>query len=292
MFFIALALQQVGAHHGGRGQGNDHGHENGRRKSDRKFPEETANDSAHHQKRNENGDQRNADGEDGKSDFFRTFQSRAKGAQAVFQVPRDILHDHGGLLDDKSRCNGHGHQRKVVDSISEQIHHRESPDQRDRHGNGGNERGPAVAQENKYHQNDQADGNEQSPFYVTHRGTDGGGAIQNDRGVDAERNGRLDRRKLRSYSVDRVNNVRGGLAENDDRNRALAIQIAGCTDVRHRVCHLSDVGQADRRALAISNDQGLVVRGVRDLIVGQDVRGHIAVGNLAFGQVGVLQTQH
>ena len=31
---------------------------------------------------------------------------------------------------------------------------------------------------------------------------------------------------------------------------------------------------------------------MRDLVVGEDVRGHIAVGDLAFGQIGVLQAQH
>ena len=31
---------------------------------------------------------------------------------------------------------------------------------------------------------------------------------------------------------------------------------------------------------------------MRDLVVGEDVRGHDAIGDLAFGQVGVLQAQH
>ena len=73
---------------------------------------------------------------------------------------------------------------------------------------------------------------------------------------------------------------------------ALAVQVAGSADVLHRVCHLSDVGQADRRAVVITDDERLVVLGVRDLVVGEDVRGHIAVSDLAFGQVGVLQAQH
>ena len=44
--------------------------------------------------------------------------------------------------------------------------------------------------------------------------------------------------------------------------------------------------------MLITDDERLVVRGVRDLVVGKDVRGHNAVGDLAFGQVSVLQAQH
>ena len=116
--------------------------------------------------------------------------------------------------------------------------------------------------------------------------------LQNDGGVDAERNGCLDKWKLCAYAVDRVNDVGAGLAEDDDRNRALAVQIASRTDVSHRVCHLSDVGQADSRAVFIADDQRLVVRGVRDLVVGLDIRSHIAIGDLAFGEIGILQTQN
>src|ERR1019366_4804430 len=42
MFYRALVLQQVGAHHRRRGQGDDHGYENGGRERDRKLAEETA----------------------------------------------------------------------------------------------------------------------------------------------------------------------------------------------------------------------------------------------------------
>jgi len=83
-----------------------------------------------------------------------------------------------------------------------------------------------------------------------------------------------------------------GLAEDDDRNRALAVQIAGGTDVLHGVCHLSDIGQADSRTVVIADDEGLVVVRFRDLVIGNDVRGHNAIGDLALGQIGVLQAQH
>ena len=97
--------------------------------------------------------------------------------------------------------------------------------------------------------------------------------------------------KLRANPVDSLDDVGAGLAEDDDGNRALAVQISGGADVLHRVGDLRDVGQADGCAVVIADDERLVVVGVRDLIVGENVGGHQAVGDLAFGQVGVLQAQ-
>ncbi len=54
------------------------------------------------------------------------------------------------------------------------------------------------------------------------------------------------------------------------------------------VRHLSDIGQPDSRAVLITDDERLVVGGVRNLVVSKDVGGHHAVGNLAFGHVSVL----
>jgi hypothetical protein len=44
--------------------------------------------------------------------------------------------------------------------------------------------------------------------------------------------------------------------------------------------------------VAITNNERPVIRGLGNLVVGKYVRGHQAVGNLAFGQVGILQAQH
>src|ERR1035438_2503910 len=60
-------------------------------------------ESAHQQKRNEDGNQRNADGEDGETDLCRTFQRRGKGLHAVFQMARDILHHYDRIVDHKPR---------------------------------------------------------------------------------------------------------------------------------------------------------------------------------------------
>ena len=79
----------------------------------------------------------------------RALQRRGDGRHAVFQMPRDVFHHHDGIVHHEAGRDGQRHQREVVEAVAEQIHHRASADQRDRHGDGGNERGAAVAQEDR-----------------------------------------------------------------------------------------------------------------------------------------------
>ena len=71
----------------------------------------------------------------------------------------------------------------------------------------------------------------------------------------------------------------------------LPFRYPATRDVLHRVGDLRDVREAHRRAVAVADDQGRVVVGVRDLVVGEDVRRDVSVRELALGEVGVLQAQ-
>ena len=289
---MALVAQQVGAHHRGGGERNDHGDDDGGGKRDGELAEETANDSAHQEQGNKNGDERNADGEDGEADFFCALQRRGKRRQAVFQMTRDIFHHHDSVIHDEARGNGQSHERKIVNAEAEQIHHRAGADQRDRDGHGGNQRGARVAQKDEDHQDHQDNGNQQRLFDVADGGANGRGAVKHHGDFNPQRNRGLDEGKLRDDAVHCVDDVGAGLAEDDDGDGALPVQVAGSADVLHRVNHLRDVGKAHSGAILITDDDRPVVGRGGDLVVGQDVRGYDAVGNLAFGEVGILQAEH
>ena len=72
---------------------------------------------------------------------------RLQRRHAIFQMPRDVLDHHDRVVDDEAGGDRQRHQRQVVDAVAGQIHHAERADQRDRHGDAGNERGPQIAQE-------------------------------------------------------------------------------------------------------------------------------------------------
>ena len=82
----------------------------------------------------------------------------------------------------------------------------------------------------------------------------------------------LQERQLRANAVHGLDDVGARLAEDDDDHGALAVQIAGGADVLHRVDHIGHVGEPHRRAVVIADDQRLVLVGLRDLVVGDDVR--------------------
>ena len=126
-------------------------------------------------------------------------------------------------------------KREIVEAVAEQVHHREGADQRNRHGDRGNQRGARVAQEDKHHHHHQADGDHQRALDVLHGSADGGGAVEHDGGFDAFGDGGLDRRQLAADVFNRLDDVGAGLAEDDDRDGGLAVEIAGGTDVLHRV---------------------------------------------------------
>ena len=163
----------------------DHGDHNRGRKGDGELAEEAADDAAHHQDGNEDGDQRHADGKNGEADFPRALEGGLEGRHAAFQMAGDVLHDHDGVVHHEAGGDGERHEREVVEAVAEQIHYGEGADQRHRHGDAGNERGARAAQEDEDHQHHQDDGAEQGLFDVVHRGADGGGAIEHDGDVDA-----------------------------------------------------------------------------------------------------------
>ena len=107
-----------------------------------------------------------------------------EGLHALFEIARDVLDDHDGVVDNEAGGDGERHQREIVDGVAEQIHHAEGADQRERHGDGRDERGPDFAQEEEDDQHDQQDADDQRDFHVAYAGADGGGAV--DRHVDLD----------------------------------------------------------------------------------------------------------
>ena len=203
----------------------------------------------------------------------------------------DVFHDDDGVIDDEAGGDGEGHQGKIVEAVAAEVHHGEGADERDGNGDGGNERGAAISQKNEDDDDDEDDGEGEGALDVADGGADGGGAVEDDGGVNALGNGGLDGGHFGADAVDGVNDVGAGLAEDDEQDGALAVQIAGGADVLHGIDDVGDVGEVDGGAFVVADDDGLEIFGVGDLIVGDDVGGGDTVGDLALGEVGVLQAQ-
>ena len=102
----------------------------------------------------------------------------------------------------------------------------------------------------------------------------------------------MDRGQLTSNAIDGCDDIRAGLAEDDDRNRALAVQIAGGANILYRVGNLGHVGEMNGGSVVIADNERLVILRCRNLIIIQNVRRSRAVGDLALRQIRILQAQH
>ena len=55
-----------------------------------------------------------------------------KGRFAFFNVAADIFDHDDGVVDDETGGDGKGHEGEVIQGVTEQIHHAESADDRER----------------------------------------------------------------------------------------------------------------------------------------------------------------
>ncbi len=189
MTLLVVALEKARRHHRGQRQRDESRDEDRHRDRDREFAEQAADDAAHHQERNQHRDQRDGDRYDGEADLGGALERRLKRLLALFDVARDVLQHHDRVVDDEADGDGEGHQRQIVEAVAGDPHERARAEQRERHGDAGNDRRPDIAQKDENHHHDERDGEHEGEFDVTHGGADGRGAV----GEDADVNGRRDR---------------------------------------------------------------------------------------------------
>ena len=181
-----------------------------------------------------------------------------------------------------------GHEREVVEGEAAEVHDGAGADEGDGHGDGGDEGGANVAQEEEDDEDDEDDGDDEGELDVVHGGADGGGAIEDGDEVLAGGDGGLEGGQCGLDAVDGGDDVGAGLAEDEHVDRGLAVEEAGLADGLLRVDDVGDVLKADGAAVVVADDEGLVELGLRDLVVGDDVGGLGAVRDLSLGGVGVL----
>lgn len=104
--------------------------------------------------------------------------------------------------------------------------------------------------------------------------------------------GRLKRWNRSFYQIHGLDDVRSRLPEDDHIDGRLAVEETGLPNGLLCIDYVRDVLEPDHSAVVIADNQGLVVGGFRDLVVGYDVRSNMAVEELPFRQIGVLAGHH
>ncbi len=211
-------------------------------------------------KRNEDRDQRDADGQHREPDLLRPFERRLERVHAVFDVARDVFDHHDRVVHHKSGGNGQRHQRQIVDAETRpgtsRRRFRSAKRERRRSGSrwsagfAGKETPPGSPGMIEISSVISTSWTEARMVMVWSMATRRLMA----RGMEA-----FQLRQCLANAVDRVDNVRAGLPEHDHQHRWLAVGVAGVAQVFHRIHGLArrrrsaPPRRCDRRSPAARN---------------------------------------
>ena len=128
LLLAGIVAQDARAHHGGEREGDDRGDDDGDGEGDGELAEEAADDVAHEQQRDEDGDERDGEGDDGEADLSGAGEGGLQGRHALFKIARDVLDHHDGVVDHEAGGDGERHQGEVVEREAQHVHHGEGSD--------------------------------------------------------------------------------------------------------------------------------------------------------------------
>ncbi len=264
---MLLVAQEQRAHGGRERQRHERRNADGHGHGDGKFAEQAADDSAHQQQRNEYRDERDADGHDGEADFAGALERRLQRGESGLYVAVDVLQHDDGVVDHEAHRDGQRHQRQIVETVVEHIHHRCRAEQRQRNGDPGNDGGPGVAQEQEYHHHHQRDRQREREFHVVNGGLDGGGAIGNHVDLDRGRHRGERMRQQRFDALFRLDDIGAGLLVDQQQNAVAAVLPGRQQRVLRTVDRDADVANAHRCAVLVRDDHVVPGCGLQQLVV-------------------------
>src|SRR5215471_11831355 len=99
--FFSLMTEELGAHHRRERKRNDRGNENRYRQSDGKFTEETTDDIAHKQERNQHCDKGDGQRENREADLLGAFEGGLQRRFALLDEAGDVFDHDDGVVYDK-----------------------------------------------------------------------------------------------------------------------------------------------------------------------------------------------
>ena len=123
--------------------------EHGERHHQAELLEVLPGDAAHEAHRHEHGDDGERDGDDGETDLVGGLQRGAIGRFAHAHVAHDVLDLDDGVVDQDAGDDGDGEQADEIEREARRVERPEGRNDGERQGDGGDERGAPVAQEDE-----------------------------------------------------------------------------------------------------------------------------------------------
>ncbi len=265
-----LGAQHARAHHRRQGQRHHGRDQNGHRQRHGELAEQPPDDVAHEQQRDQHRNQREGQRDDGEADLACAFQRGRQRLFAFLDVARDVLDHDDGVVHHEAGGDGQRHQRQVVDRETEEHHHRKGADQRQRHGDAGDNGGRNVAQEQIDDHHHQRDRQHQLELGVADRGADVGGAVGEHLHRDRFRQALRQLRQQGADAVGGFDDVGARLALHVQHDRLLLVGPGAQPAVFRALFYGGHVAQAHRRAVLVGDNQLAVLVGGLHLVVGRE----------------------
>ena len=182
----------------------------------------------------------------------------------------DVLGHHDCVVDHEAGRDGERHQGEIVEAEPQEIHYREGTGEGERRREARNEGGARIAQKQENHQHDEQSREHKRPFDIAHRGADRYGAIGQHGGIGAWRQCRLEARQRRLDGVHHGNDIGAGLPLNIEDDGGLDARPGGKLFILGALGDRGDVGEPDRRAVPVGDDEVPVIGDALQLIIGID----------------------
>ena len=279
-WLLGMCSQQTRAHHGCQRQRDDGRDPDGNREGDGELAKEPPDDSAHEQDGDEHRQKRDGDRDDRETDLLGAIERGLHRRLAELDVAGDVLGDDDGVVDDEPRRDREGHQRQVVEAVTQEVHHAERAKERKRNRDARNCRGAQRSQEHEDHRNDQNDADDERVLDVVHRGANGLGPVERDVHPNGRRDGLHELGKERPHALVGLDDVRPWLPANDEKNRPLAVHPGRGAVVLDTIDDVGDVAQPNDVSIAGVDDQRSKLRCTEELVVGRDRGGLGGAGDV------------
>ena len=205
----------------------------------------------------------------------------------MLHPPHRVLQEHDGVVDEEADGQRQGHERQVVQAVTEHPHGDEGQQQRKRHRHGGNQRVGGPAQEEENHHHHQHEGDEQRFPHVLDAVDDRLRAV-----VDRHqqhRAGQLaaDQGQQVADALGHFHRVRSRLPEHGHHDRGRRHFIAAGPEphvhplVLHGIDRPGHVAEVDRQPALRADDELVVLLGPFQLAVRAQERGAAGAVELA-----------
>ncbi|KAG1440603.1 hypothetical protein G6F55_013453 [Rhizopus delemar] len=172
-----IGLEQVGAHHRGERQRDQHRQHHGDAQHPRELMEQAAGDAGHQQQRQEHRHQHGGGGDHREGDLRGTALGGDQRWLAQVDAALHVLHHHDGIVHQQADRQHHREHGQHVHREAPHRQHAEGTQQHHRHGDGRDQGGAEVLQEDQHHQDHQQHRFEQGLAHFLDRDLDEGGAV-------------------------------------------------------------------------------------------------------------------